>query len=149
MRCNCKADWDHLAHIAMMAYNIFPHTATGESPFYLMYRTRCISTNSAQLVATKICYMGDDECKIHLDAMREVYMLAVLNLKMSHNRYPPPKGNPHNEELKIGDLELIKNQTPQSPFNAKYKPSYRIIKRIGDKSFNVKDPTGRVKTVSA
>ena len=38
--------------------------------------------------------MGDDECKIHLDAMREVYMLAVLNLKMSHDRYPPPMGNP-------------------------------------------------------
>ena len=44
--------------------------------------------------------MGDDECKIHQDAMREVNMLAVLNLKMSHDRYPPPTGNPHNDELK-------------------------------------------------
>ena len=37
MRCNYKTDWDHLAHIALMTYNIFPHTATGESPFFLMY----------------------------------------------------------------------------------------------------------------
>ena len=44
--------------------------------------------------------MGDDECKIHLDAMREVYMLVVLNLKMSHDRYPPSTGNPYNTELK-------------------------------------------------
>ena len=29
--------------------------------------------------------MGDDECKIHLDTMREVHMLVVLNLKMSHD----------------------------------------------------------------
>ena len=92
--------------------------------------------------------MDDVECKINLDAMREVYMLGVLNLKMSHNRYPPPTGNPCNEELKIGDLVLIKNQTLQSPFNARYKPSYRIIQRIGDKSFKMQDPTGKVKRVS-
>ena len=52
--------------------------------------------------------MGNHECKIHLDAVREVYMLAVLNLKMSCNRHPPPMDNPHNEELKIGDIMLIK-----------------------------------------
>ena len=59
--------------------------------------------------------MGDDECKIHLDTLREVCILAVLNLKLSHDRYPPPMGNPHNDEPKIGDLVLTKNQTPQSP----------------------------------
>ena len=63
--------------------------------------------------------MSDDECKIHLDAMRGVYMLAVLNLKMSHDRYPSPIGNPYNDKLKIGDLVLIKNQTAQSPFDAR------------------------------
>ena len=76
-------------------------------------------------------------------------MLVVLNLKMSHDRYPPPMGNPHNDELKIGDLVLIKIQTPQSPFNARYKPRYQIIKKIGDKSFSVQDPTHKVKGVSA
>ena len=44
---------------------------------------------------------------------------------------------------------LIKNQTPQSTFNAKYKPSYQIIKKIGDRSFDVQDPSGKVKRVSA
>ena len=93
--------------------------------------------------------MGDDECKIHLDAMREVYMLVVLNLKMLHDRYPPPMGNLLNDELKKGDLVLIKNQTLQSPFSARYEPSYRIIKKIGDKSYHVQDPTGKVKRVTA
>ena len=59
-----------------------------------------------------------------LHTMREVYLLAVLNLKMFHDRYPPPVGNPYNDELKIGDLVVIKNQTPQSPFDAKYTPGY-------------------------
>ena len=64
-------------------------------------------------------------------------MLAVLNLKMSHDRYTSPTGNSYNEEQKIGDLVLIMIQTLQSPFDAKYKPNYRIIKRIGDKSFDM------------
>ena len=68
--------------------------------------------------------MGDNECKIHLDAKREVYMLVLLNLKMSNNRYPPPTGNHHNEELLIADLVLIRNKTLLLPFDAKYKPSY-------------------------
>ena len=76
-------------------------------------------------------------------------MLAELNLKMSHDRYPPPTGNSCNDELKIGDIVLIKTQTPPSPFNARYKPSYGIIKNIGDKSFNVQDPFSKVKRVSA
>ena len=72
-------------------------------------------------------------------------MIAVLNLKMSHDRYLPPIANAHNGKLKIGDLVLIKNQTLQSPFNAIFKPSYRIIKKISDRSFNMQDPTGKVK----
>ena len=68
--------------------------------------------------------MGDDECKINLDAMREVYITVVLNLRMSCDRCPSPTGIPHNDELKTGDLVLIKNETPQSPFDARHKPSY-------------------------
>ena len=72
MRCNYETDWDQLAHCAMMAYNIFPPTTTGESPFFLMYRGDAHLPTLHNLLQTKICYMGDDECKIHLDAMREV-----------------------------------------------------------------------------
>ena len=37
MRCNHDAEWDELIHIARMAYNIFPHSAAGETMFFLMY----------------------------------------------------------------------------------------------------------------
>ena len=36
MRCNYETDWDNLVHIAVLAYNIFLHTTTGESPFFPM-----------------------------------------------------------------------------------------------------------------
>ena len=80
-----------------MAYNIFPHTATDESPFFFMYGQDVYLPMLHNLLQSKICYMGDDECKIYLDTTREVYMLVVLNLKMPHDRYPPPMGNPHND----------------------------------------------------
>ena len=38
MSCNYETDWNCLVHIAVMAYSIFPHTATGESPFFVIYR---------------------------------------------------------------------------------------------------------------
>ena len=37
MRYNPDAEWDELIHIAKMAYNIFPHSTSGESLFLLMY----------------------------------------------------------------------------------------------------------------
>ena len=35
--CNNNTDWDELAHAAMMAYNVFPHSSTGDAPFYIMF----------------------------------------------------------------------------------------------------------------
>ena len=37
MRCYYDAEWDEPIHKAKMAYNIFPHSAAGEHPFFLMY----------------------------------------------------------------------------------------------------------------
>ena len=86
MTYNYETYWDHLAPIAVRAYNIFPYTATGESPFFLMYGQDAFLPTLHNLLQPKMHYMGDDECKIHLDLMREVYMLVVLNLKMSCDR---------------------------------------------------------------
>ena len=77
--------WDEVAHIAKMAYNIFPHSATGESVFFLMYGSDTYLLILHNLLQPKIRYMGDSKCRIHLHAMREIYMMAILNLKMSCN----------------------------------------------------------------
>ena len=37
MRSNHDTEWDKLVHIAKMAYNIFPHSAAGESLLFHMY----------------------------------------------------------------------------------------------------------------
>ena len=99
IRCNHDAEWDELIHIAKMAYSIVPCSALGESPFFLMYGRDAYLPTLHQLLQPKMWYMGDDKCRIHLDAMREIYMMAVLNLKISQDWYPPPTGNPCNTDL--------------------------------------------------
>ena len=110
-----------------------------------MYRKDNYLPTLHHLLQPKMWYMGDDKCRIHLDAMHGIYMMAVLNLKMPQDWYPPPTGNPCNTDLKVEDLVLVKNQAPQSIFDAKYKPGYCIVKKIGDKAFDVQDPTGKIK----
>ena len=34
--------------------------------------------------------MGDEECKIYLDLMTEMYIMALLNLKIARDKCPPP-----------------------------------------------------------
>ena len=53
LRSNHETDWDHLAPIAVMVYNIFPHTAAGESQFFLMYIQDSYLPNFAECVTTK------------------------------------------------------------------------------------------------
>ena len=36
-----------------------------------------------KLLLPKCRYMDDEKCKIHLDAMQEIYMMAALNFKMA------------------------------------------------------------------
>ena len=70
--------------------------------------------------------MGDEGCRIYLDAIREIYMMAVLNLKVARDRCPPLTLDPNKAEFKVGDMVLLKNHAQTNTFDAKYKPSFKI-----------------------
>ena len=67
--CNHEGDLDERVHIATMAYNVFSHSSTGECPFYLMFGHDPFMPTLFKLLLAKLRYMGDEKCKIHLDAM--------------------------------------------------------------------------------
>ena len=56
-------------HIVTMAYNVFPHSSSGESLFYLMFGCDPFMPTLFKLLLPKHRYMGDKKCKIHVDAM--------------------------------------------------------------------------------
>ena len=70
-----------------MAYNVFPHSSAEDVPFYLMFEYGPFMPTLFKLLLTKLRYMDDEKCRIHLDAMQEIYMMAVLNLKMARDKY--------------------------------------------------------------
>ena len=41
--------------------------------------------------------MRDDKCRIHFDAMGDIYMMAVLNLKTARDKCSPPIKDPQRD----------------------------------------------------
>ena len=78
----------------MKACNVFPHSSVGESPFYSMLGHDTFIPTLFKLLLPKLKCMGDEECKIQLDAMREMYTMAVLNLNTARDICPTPIQDP-------------------------------------------------------
>ena len=60
--CNHYTDCNELAHMARIAYSVFPLSATGEALFTLM-------PTLFKVLLPKFRYMGDDTSKIDLYIM--------------------------------------------------------------------------------
>ena len=57
-----------------MAYNVFPHSSSEEAPFYLMFGWDVYIPTLSKILLPKIRHMGDEKCRMHLDAIREIYI---------------------------------------------------------------------------
>ena len=122
-----------------MACNVFPHSSAGEAPFNLMFECDPFMPTLFKMLLPKLRYMGDKKYRIHLDAMQEIYTMSVLNLKMALDKCLPPVTDLNKTNFRIGGMALIKNHTPKDTFDLKYKPSFRICRKISDKVFDVQD----------
>ena len=69
----------------MMAFNVFPHSSAGEASFYFIFGCNTFMPTLFKLLLPELRYMGDEGCKIYLDAMGEIYIMAVLNLKIARD----------------------------------------------------------------
>ena len=58
--CNHQVDRNGRVHIATMAYNVFPHSSSGESPFYPMFGCDPFMMTLFKLLLPKLSYMGEE-----------------------------------------------------------------------------------------
>ena len=92
-----------------------------------------------KLLMPRIRYMGDENCCIHLDSMRKIYMMTVLDLKTARDKCPPKTIDSHENDFKVEDMVLLKNHTPTTAFDVKYKTSYQTCKHLSKKAFDIQD----------
>ena len=82
-----------------------------------------------KLLKPKIRYLGNDENILSLEALKNMYQLAVTNLKYSREKIQPktyvePK-------LKEGDLVLVKDHTAKA-FQPGFKGNFRVVTQKGN-----------------
>ena len=87
--CNDSIDWNELTHVALMGLQCFPTPSGRRSSLLLNCIMSCFYIYTVQTILPIIRYMGDEGCKIKLDAIREIYMMAVLSLKTARDECTP------------------------------------------------------------
>ena len=102
-----------------MVFNVFPHSSAGEGPFYLMFGCNPFMPTLGNVLRPQHRYMGDEKGRIHLNAMWEIYMMAILNLKTVRDKCPTPIRDLDKTDFKVEDMVLIKNHTPKGAFDSK------------------------------
>jgi transposase InsO family protein len=124
-----KLDWDDVVPLACAAYNFLPNEHSKESPFFLMFG-REPRLPLQQMLSPKIRYMGNEECLINLESMKNIYAIAAYNLKRARERAGKIKF-PTEHKIKHGDTVLIKNHTA-SAFEPKYKGDFKVVSIRGN-----------------
>ena len=130
-------NWDDDVPLACAAYNFLPNEYSRESPFFLMFgRDPFLPIN--KLLQPKVRYLGNDENILSLEALKNIYELAVTNLRNARKRYGSKV--PVEKKIKDGDLVMIKNNVRKS-FEPRYKGDYRVV-QVRGQQVEVRPATG-------
>ena len=81
------------------------------------------------MLKPKIRYLGNDENILSLEALKNMYQLAVTNLKYAREKRQPKTYV--DSKVKEGDLVLVKDHTSK-PFQPRFKGNYRVIAQKGN-----------------
>ena len=122
----------------MMAYNVLLHSSARKAAFFFMFGCDAFMPTLLKLLLPKLRCIGAEGCKIQLDAIREIYMMAVLNLKTARGKDLPLIQDPDKAEFKVGAMTLLKNHAPTNTFDTMYRPSFRISKWSCDKALSTR-----------
>ena len=132
-------EWDELVPMASAAYNFFPGQTSRESPFVLIFGKDPL-TPVASLIEPSPRYWGESGGKLHMDALKRLYMVTTENLKKARNC--EGERDSKKRKLKVGDLVMLKDVT-SAVFEPKYMLNYRVVAIYGENRIEVKDESGK------
>ena len=115
--------------LACAAYNFIPNEHSKESPFFLMFgRDPVLPLNT--LLEPKIRYLGNDINVLSLEAMKNMFEIAVTNLKLAWERGDPKENSLFNKR-QPGNTVLVQNHVRRL-FDPKYIGDYRVVSLKGN-----------------
>ena len=80
-----QLEWDVLVPLACAAYNFIPNEHSKESPFFLMFgRDPVLPLNA--LLGPKMRYLGTDLNILSLEALKNMFEIAAINLKIAREK---------------------------------------------------------------
>ena len=80
--------WDDVISIACAAYSVLPNSLSQESGFVPRFGRDVYNPTLANLLLSKIRYLGDKSSVLSLEMLREADMLVTVNLKRAKDRQP-------------------------------------------------------------
>ena len=116
-----QLEWDDLVPLASTAYNFIPNEHSKESPFFLMFgRDPILPVNT--LLEPKVRYLANEINVFSLEVMKNMFEIAVTNLKLAWKRGYPKDKHLFNK-LQPGDTVLVKIHV-KGPLDPKYIGDY-------------------------
>ena len=98
-------EWDVLVPLACAAYNFIPNEHSKESPFFLMFgRDPVLPLNT--LLGPKMRYLGNDMNILSLEAMKNMFKIAAMNLKIARE-IRDLENEPKPSKLQPSDTVLV------------------------------------------
>ena len=78
-------EWDEVCTLATAAYSFLPNEHSRESPFFIMFG-RDPRLPLTEMLQHKLRYLGTDETVLSLQALRNMYLIVVENLRKVRER---------------------------------------------------------------
>lgn len=146
-------EWDtHLGEIAGALRNV-SHSATGYSPYYLVFGHHPITHASEYELLRKLGSFSDGELEVipRSDQMNIVRERVIQNLRTAHNKHTNTYNlRSRNSTFATGQEALRRNFTLSNQaahYSAKLAPKFvpcRIVRKIGHCHYEISDMDGKV-----